>query len=276
MTDNFQSPIRILFDEENCQSCGLCSMVCPSGKIHTGDEKRPVIDNEAPCISCGQCIAVCPSEALSTDTSGFAAPKEAGAYRKGIDPVILASYLKSRRSVRIWKDNPVPRDILEKLIEIAAYAPSACNIHPVKWVVVENSTTIQEFVRASVAFLRTIPDNHPDKDVISSLVAQADLGFDPICRKAPALLIALTDYEWPFFKDDSVISLTYIDAYAPSIGIGTCWVGFVLLILALNPNLRKILGIPDGWIPQAAMIAGYPGVKYSQIPPRKTPEVIWR
>jgi nitroreductase/NAD-dependent dihydropyrimidine dehydrogenase PreA subunit len=275
MKSIFSAPLNIIYDDENCQTCGLCSKVCTTGKIRTGDDKRPIIDNGAPCLSCGQCIAVCPSQALSTDTTGFAAPKQTKAYRKGIDPVILATYLKSRRSVRIWKDKPVPQEILRDLIDIASFAPSACNIHPVKWVVVADPGKIQEFVKSSVAFLRTLPEDHPVKDDVSQLVVQADLGFDPICRNAPALLIATTDSESPFFKEDSIISLAYIDAYAPSIDIGTCWVGFVLIILTLNPELGKILGIPDGWIPQAAMIAGYPGVKYSRIPPREIPEIIF-
>lgn len=275
MKSIFAAPLHIIYDEKNCKACGLCSNVCLTGKIRSGDDKRPIISNDALCMSCGQCIAICPTQALSTHTPGFQAPKKTKAYRKGFESEILASYLRSRRSIRIWKEKPVPKEVLQELIDIAAYAPSACNIHPVKWFVVADREKIQEFVKASIEFLRNLPEDHPMKEPASQLVIQADLGRDPICNNAPSLLIAATDTEGPFVHTDCVISLSYIDAYAPSIGIGTCWVGFVLMILNSNPELGKNIGIPVGWMPQAAMIAGYPGVKYTHIPPREVPEIVW-
>ena len=107
------------------------------------------------------------------------------------------------------------------------------------------------------------------------LIAEADTGRDPICRNAPALLIAASDPGQDFGLIDSIIALSYIDAFAPALDIGTCWVGYVMIMLQLKPELGKILGIPDNWKPQYAMLAGYQGFVFTRIPPREQPEIIW-
>lgn len=276
MRSIFSTPLHILYDEENCISCGLCAAMCTTGKITASEDKSPKIQSDAPCISCGQCIAVCPKAALSTDTPAFSVPTEDTVYRSGIDGVLFSGYLKSRRSVRVWKKKSVSHEDLTQLIDVAAYAPSACNIHPVKWVIVSNPATVQEFAQASIAALKALPDDHPMAQLSQMLIASTEAGADPVCRNAPALLIAASDADQEYGLIDSIIALSYIDAFAPSIGLGTCWVGYVMIMLRLKPELGNILGIPKDWTPQYAMLAGYPGVSFSQIPPRETPEVVWK
>ncbi len=275
MRSIFSAPFHILWNANTCTSCGLCSCMCTTGKVTASDGGSPVIRDEALCISCGQCIAVCPEKCLSTDTEGFSLPGNTAAYRSGIDEDVLARYLMSRRSVRVWQERQVPREVLMRLIEVAAYAPSACNVHPVKWVIAADPGKVREFAQASIAFLKTLPANHPMGDVVGMILACAAKGEDPICRNAPAILIAASDANQEFGLIDSVIALSSIDMYAPSLGLGTCWVGYVMTMLRLQPELGEILGVPDGWVPQYAMLAGYPGVSFTQIPPREIPEVVW-
>lgn len=60
-----------------------------------------------------------------------------------------------------------------------------------------------------------------------------------LCRNAPALLIAVANPNEDLGLVDSIISLTYADIYAPSIGLGTCWAGFVMILLGVFPPLQK-------------------------------------
>lgn len=267
-------PLHIICDADACTGCGLCAAVCTTGKITKSNEKTPDVSDDAFCISCGQCIAVCPAAALSTDTPAFPMPDERGRSLK-TDGDQLAAYLKNRRSIRIWKKKAVTREHLNQLIDVAAYAPSACNIHPVKWVITADPEKIQEFSRRSIDVLRALPADHPMAGAAQMLIAAADAGGDPVCRNAPALLIATSEPDQEFGLIDSIIALSCIDIYAPSIGLGTCWVGYVMIMLRLNPELGKILGIPENWIPQYAMLAGYPAVAFSRIPPRERPDVVW-
>lgn len=262
---NLAESLRI--DYGICTTCGVCVNVCPANIIQRDADASPIVHPGPECISCGHCIAFCPSGAMSLET---------GSEPAGIaDPVTLARHLKTRRSIRVWKDTPVTNEECEELIRITGHAPSGCNIHPVKWVVVNDPAKVKAFVAASAELLRNVPKEDHMYGLAAGLLRKLDAGNDAVCRNAPALLIAVTDPKEDLGLVDSVVSLTYADIYAPSIGLGTCWAGFVMILLGVFPPLHKILGIPDGYKPQFALLAGHPKYTFKHIPPRDMPEIFW-
>ena len=250
-----------------CTTCGSCVNVCPNNIIQRDADNSPVIHPTLECISCGHCIAVCPTGAMNIGTelnpAGFS------------DTKLLATHLSSRRSIRVWKNNPVTKEECEELIRIAAYAPSGCNSRPVKWVVVNDPAKVRAFVSASAEALRTVQKEHPMYGLATGLLRKLDAGNDILCRNAPALLIVVTQSKADTGMVDSIIALTYADVYAPSIGIGTCWAGFVMILLGVFPQLQNVLGIPEGYKPQFALLAGHPKYTFKSIPPREMPEIFW-
>lgn len=262
---NLAESIRI--DYGICTTCGACVNVCPSNIIRRDADASPIVHPGLGCISCGHCIAVCPSGAMSLG----AEMEEAGI----ADPAILARHLKTRRSIRVWKDSPVTKEECEELIGITAHAPSGCNIHPVRWVVVNDPAKVKAFVAASTELLRTVPKENRMYGLAAGLLRKLDAGDDVLCRNAPALFIAVANPKEDLGFVDSIISLTYADVYAPSIGLGTCWAGFVMILLGVFPPLHKILGIPDGYKAQYALLAGHPKYTFTSIPPRDMPEIFW-
>jgi nitroreductase/NAD-dependent dihydropyrimidine dehydrogenase PreA subunit len=273
MTDGMPKPLNIIIDPLLCSSCGICGNICVTKKITRNEHYDPVFHEGAGCIGCGQCIAVCPAGAISADSPGYLKPKPA--YKSGMDTGILATYLMSRRSVRIWEDKPVPKEVFEELITIASYAPSGVNIHPVGWIIVNDPKKVRAFSDASIAYLASLPDGHPGKPFAGMILEGLAEGEDPICRNAPAVMIAATKDDTPAELVDSIIALSYADIYAPALGLGTCWVGYVMAMLSLNPELGKILGIPEDRKPKYAMLAGYPEYGFRRTPPRQMAEIIW-
>lgn len=267
------SPINIIFDPILCISCGTCAKVCVTGKITSNEHFDPILHQNVTCISCGQCIAFCPAGAVTTDSPNLLNTDKPKAYTSGISSEILSQYLKSRRSNRVWKDEPLSKEICEDLISVASYAPSGINIHPTKWVIVTDTKKVREFSKASMEFLKTLPSDHPAAGFVQMILGNPE--SDPICRDAPAIIIAVADENSPSALVDSVIALSYIDVYAQSLGVGTCWVGYVMGMLTFNPELGKILGVPSGVVPQYAMLAGYAKHKPKQIPPRRMAEIFW-
>ncbi len=262
---NLAESIRI--DYGICTTCGACVNVCPSNIIRRDADASPIVHLGLGCISCGHCIAVCPSGAMSvgkeTEKAGIA------------DPAILTCHLKTRRSIRVWKDSPVTKEECEELIGITAYAPSGCNIHPVRWVVVNDPAKVKAFVAASTELLRTVPKENRMYSLATGLLRKLDAGDDVLCRNAPVLLIAVANPKEDLGFVDSIISLTYADVYAPSIGLGTCWAGFVMVLLGVFPTLHKTLGIPEGYKAQYALLAGHPKYTFNSISPRDMPEIFW-
>jgi ferredoxin len=124
--------MSVLVDQEKCNRDGICVAECPTHVleiIEDGDFPTPTVDFSGTCLKCGPCVAACPTGAVSLD---WLAPDECPSIRGDLElsPEQAEQFLRSRRSVRIFKDDPIPREKLEKLIQIACYAPSAKNYQP--------------------------------------------------------------------------------------------------------------------------------------------------
>ena len=61
---------------------------------------------------------------------------------------MMENAILKRRSVRKFKDTAVPRELIDKLLEAAMAAPSACNRKPVDFFVVTNEEKLQEISMA--------------------------------------------------------------------------------------------------------------------------------
>ena len=60
--------------------------------------------------------------------------------------------IKTRRSIRKYTQNPIPRNMLLNCIEAARYAPSACNSQPWKFIIVDDAGTLKEIVNTFSGF----------------------------------------------------------------------------------------------------------------------------
>ncbi len=124
----------ILVDQDLCTRCGTCLLVCPMAIVTPADENTlPVVadDKAGNCIQCGHCEAFCPSKALLLNVR----PEEKVQVPSGaglLSPGDLGIYLKKRRSIRHFTSDPVPRDTILEMLDIARYAASGGNEQPVQ------------------------------------------------------------------------------------------------------------------------------------------------
>ena len=107
-------------DAEKCNRDGICVEACGRRLIEMGEaDSVPTLISgvEELCINCGHCVAVCPSGALALHTMK---PEDCPQIKKElfIDLEQAEQFLRSRRSIRNYKDNPVERDKLNKLIQV--------------------------------------------------------------------------------------------------------------------------------------------------------------
>ena len=89
-------------------------------------------------------------------------------------------------------------------------------------------------------------------------------GEDVIFRGAPHMILVSSNIKSPGANVDPIIALSYIELYAQSLGIGTCWCGFGQTCYKLMPKLSEMINVPDGYKPVYAMLIGYPAVKYQR------------
>lgn len=142
--------------------------------------------------------------------------------------------VKRRYSVRAYKPDPVPDDLLEQVLEAARLAPTASNLQPFQLIVIQTQGREQE--------LRRIYNR--EWFVQTPLV---------ICAVAtPSAAWKRSDGE-NYGLVDVAIVVDHLILAATSLGLGTCW------IAAFDPDAaRKVLGLPDEVKPVIFTPLGYP------------------
>lgn len=268
-------------DASKCKKDGICVRECPFGIIQMEEDSGyPDIipGGEASCLVCGHCVAVCPTGALSHESI----PIEASPIIKKkltINEKQAVQFLRSRRSIRFYEDKPVEREKIQRLIEIARYAPTAGNMQLVEWLILSDKSVINKLAGMTIDWIRQCLKDRPDTAYarFSSIVAEWDLGHDSALRNAPILVIASSPREAANGLVDITLALCYIDLLAPTMGLGTCWAGLLQGALLSSPSLREIAGIPAQHSHHYPMMLGYPKIKrYFRLPERKPPKISFK
>jgi nitroreductase len=155
----------------------------------------------------------------------------------------VEQFLRSRRIIRNFKSQPVERHKLEKLLEIACFAPSAKNSQPWYWTVVEDPADVRRFAEMVIDWMRNIIAQFPEQAEVRGLprvVAAWDAGQERICQGAPHIIVVHGDKEYGFGAEDGALGL---------------------------PAEHRAFG---------AVMVGYPQLRYQRLPLRNIPRVSWR
>ena len=268
-------------DRERCHQDGICADVCPALIISLDQEHGypELVDHGAErCIRCGHCVAVCPHGALTHEA--MAAEDCPAIDRASLpDAGQLAHFLRSRRSVRRYKKEPLDRETLARIIDVARYAPSGHNYQPVQWMVIESPDEVQRLAGMVADWMRHLMAENASMVAamhMDLLVEAWEKGQDRICRNAPHLIVAHAVQANPTAQAAATIALTYLELAAASMGVGTCWAGFFNVAANFWPPLKEALELPDGHAPFGAMMVGQPQYRYQRLPLRNEPQITWR
>ena len=271
----------ITIDAEKCKRDGICVAECPVRLlVLKPDAPTPVLVPGADeiCIHCGHCVAVCPHGALShRDMQPESCPPVRPELT--IRPEQAEHFLRSRRSIRTYKKAPVPKDVLSKVIDIARFAPSGHNSQPVKWIMIHDSAELHRLTGMVIDWMRYVCKEHPKMAQplhMDAVIAGWEAGLDPVCRKAPHLIIACGDKTNPMAQTASIIALTYAELAAFSMGLGACWAGYFNAAATFWPPLQQALELPENHVCFGAMMLGYPQYAYHRLPRRKEADITWR
>lgn len=141
---------------------------------------------------------------------------------------------RKRYSARAYKSIPVEDEKLQKVLEAARLAPTACNLQPFRLIVIHTKGRGEELRRIYGA----------------RWFVQAPI---VIC------ICGIPSQSWVrrdgknYCDVDVTIAMDHLILAAADLGLGTCWVG------AFNPEeARSILGLPDDVEPIAFTPLGYP------------------
>jgi len=250
----------ITVNEEKCIKCELCIKECPVNVLKMGRNGPQEIIGTT-CNACGHCVAICPNAAIDNEKAPLVQQLDIGLTK--LNAQQAEQFLRSRRSIRNYKDESVSREELTKLIDIARLAPTAGNSQGISFVVVQNKQLIKKATEISIQMI----ENSPLRCLVEEAVrSYRENGVDSIFRGAPNLIIAISDKDLQYARDNSVSSLTYLELYAPSLGLGSCWAGIFEYCASIeNSPMLKLFNIPEGKKITAAVMVGYPKYSYKRL-----------
>lgn len=273
----------ISVNKDRCILCGACVDTCPA-HIFFDDEKEIKTRHPDYCIGCGHCAAVCPEDAVvhsGLDLSSFI-PAPNG---PGVTPDLLTAFLRSRRSCRAYLDKEVPKELLERLIDMARYAPTGHNAQNVAFVVVSDRPTIKKLSGLAAEFygnLALMIEKSPDqftpfvRDMLPGFQRNYEFykaGKDRIFRGAPVVCLLYASADNRSSGDNCALASLHIVLTAHASGLGSCINGYFVSAAEYVPEIKEILKIPAADKIYGCVALGWPAHHFVKLPARKEAEV---
>ncbi|MHB8894533.1 MAG: nitroreductase family protein [Candidatus Geothermincolia bacterium] len=284
----------IEIDKEKCTICGKCVEVCPSGIIAPErlEGKRSVsIVYPDWCNACGHCLAVCAPHALSHKLIPYDEIEELGEI--DVSAESMRNLLLARRSVRKYKQEPVPDDMIAELIEVAAQAGTGGNLQSVGFVVIKDARLLERLEQATLDVLWNSGLKLFEKKWLVPLLRmklgkaateQLQRYFDmmkikrdadeltgSVFRNAPVVILAYDKKPNRMGAINCAIAMRNIEVMAMTMGLGTCWAGFLISAAGMKPSkINPMLGLGEDERIHGALMLGFPKYTYNVKLPRKT------
>ncbi|MBI9074215.1 MAG: nitroreductase family protein [Desulfatibacillum sp.] len=324
-------------DAEKCTGCSRCVNSCPIQLLML-DENKKARPNERydhfRCICCQNCAASCPQDAITIEGDyrvheGFWKNCHLFAGGKTFpDPLSMGNgtafpdyeeeltetekVIYKRRSIRLYKKKPVPRELVHRVLEAGRFAPSAGNNQPWKFVAITNPDIIEEIDLICKKRVRLFPQMlmpHPwvDKKTPGDKCAKPKwwqkalhytlsrktpgdvdqrvlggintISSDPAYRtffRAPVLIILAKDVRGIGSPDlDLGICGQSMVLAAHSLGLGTCWVSLIKGITWDHKYVKDVLGLEYPFKIVSSLTLGYPAGQVDNIVARERERVNW-
>ena len=253
---------KLSINTDTCIKCGKCARVCPSQIITQATKGSAVkVQNVENCIACGHCVAVCPTSSVLH--SEFPPEKvHAFKYSDYPTPEQMMLVCKARRSNRAFSTRPIPREMLEQIIEAAHRAPTASNSRFTLDVFNSAAKKLKNPI-LKLILKRIMPDAYRYLPVFDRLNREYANGHDMILRGATAALFIHTPKTSRFGSADANLAYQNGSLMAECLGVNQFYMGFVCTAIHQENKgtLANMLGI-NGTI-HAAMALGMPEFRFS-------------
>jgi F420 biosynthesis protein FbiB-like protein len=176
----------------------------------------------------------------------------------------LAEIIRSRRSVRHFRREPISRATIEGLVDAARWAPSAHNGQPWRFVVLEDRERRCNLAHAMATRFRL--DLQADGMLEGEALARAARAEARLCEAPAAVLVCLTMQDAQIYPDaqraaaehqmaaqSAALAAENLLLLAHEAGLGACWLCSPLFCPEI---VIRELGLAGGWEPQALILLG--------------------
>lgn len=281
-----------------CSKCRLCIEVCPNKCIASNDQNYIAFipERETICLHCGQCMAICKTKAvqihgISYNEDLFELPENR------VNHEGFIHFLANRRSVRNFKKDPVPDELIDKIISSIHFAPFGSHPEKVNITIINNRAIIEsslpyiaEFLTDIVSFIESpvksffmkmiagLEDFNTVKNHLYPISKSGNYKLengDQITRGAPALIIFHGHKGAEAHTSNSFIYATYAMLAAQSLGLGATMVEVLPAAINRVKEVRDIFQIPKNNEAVMSLVLGFPKYKYKRAVKRAKQKVQW-
>jgi len=289
----------INIDNNLCTSCGICGDICPRHIleiINLNDEEVITVSPERDhlCLKCGHCVSVCPSRAIQVD--GLQSEEFTPVKESDIHSDQLLSLMAQRRSIRRYKNKPIPREIINQIIDAAHRSPTGVASISTGIIVIDNPKVLSAFSEHVYKMYEDLEKNL--KNPIARFFIKRQIGkklfrtlidfvmpgmhwyinwykqgrSNEILRDCPTLMLFHSPVFEPMGAENCLISAFHSIMMAQVLGIGTCFNDLIPPACNRIPEIRKLLDLSEDREVYASITMGYSKYQFKQIPPRRLAE----
>jgi nitroreductase/NAD-dependent dihydropyrimidine dehydrogenase PreA subunit len=285
----------IEIDSTKCIKCGFCFDVCPNYVLALGEGREIQVRHPEQCCVCGHCVAVCPENALVHKEMSAEKFEELPATI--IPPENIRNLLLSRRSIRAYKEKPVPKGLIEQLIEVGIHAGTSSNGQTENFIVIQDHKLLSDLEKMVIDVLWNTGLKYLG-DSIGQNLAKTQIGeemvkqFIPyhhiiknrrnnnqlagmIFRNAPVVIVIHGLRTNLLARANCWIAARNMEIMAKTMGLGTCLAGFLSIAAHFAKEIAKYLEIPESHNIYSAIMVGYPKHEYRKTVPRRERQVRW-
>lgn len=170
------------------------------------------------------------------------------------------SCIATRHSTRKFKEEPVPQEVLDKVIEAGRQAPSGKHKNQSRFIVIRKKEVLQEIialVQQEFAKMEVTPEND---DNFGGAIRAAKKGGYVFMYNAPVLIVVANKRDYGNKYADVSCAMQNMMLAANALDLGSCWIN-QLRWLQDNPVLRAYLqklGMAEDEEVCASLSIGYP------------------
>lgn len=170
------------------------------------------------------------------------------------------SCIATRHSTRKFKEEPVPQEVLDKVIEGGRQAPSGKHKNQSRFIVIRKKEVLQELialVQQEFAKMEVTPEND---DNFGGAIRAAKKGGYVFMYNAPVLIVVANKRDYGNKYADVSCAMQNMMLAANALDLGSCWIN-QLRWLQDNPVLRAYLqklGMAEDEEVCASLSIGYP------------------
>lgn len=272
-----------------CISCGRCIEVCPKDVFSMNINNKLTISGDG-CMLCSHCFNICPVDAISfaetlkpVNFSSFEY-KEQLKEPKDYNPEEIVNIMRSRRSVRRFRNETLHDNEIRDLVEFATTAPSGSNCQEWNFTVLNGRSKVWDLALEIKTFFQKLNSIAGNKIIrylsflfmgkalinyyrdhyesVEMAIEESAKGRDLLFHGAPAVIIIHGPMDGSTPIEDGSYAAYNICLLAHYMNIGTCLIGFAVEAINRRKEIKTKLEIPHNHRIHAVIAAGYRDVEF--------------